>query len=83
MNRAMREKKAYWIGGTITGFAGIALVRLVAPELAGAPASFAIAAGFALVVAGITIMSCATRRKPSEAFIMVETDAKHRSMRKF
>ncbi len=76
MNRAMREKKAYWIGGTITGFAGIALVRLVAPELAGVAASFAVAAGFVLVVAGITIIACATRRKPSEAFITVETDAK-------
>ncbi len=76
MNRAMRQKKAYWIGGTITGFAGIALVRLVAPELAGVAASFAVAAGFVLVVAGITIIACATRRKPSEAFITVETDAK-------
>ncbi len=82
MNRAMREKKAYWIGGTLTGFVGIALVRLVAPELAGVAAAFAIAAGFALVTAGITIISCATRRKPSEAFIMVETDAKDSSMRK-
>lgn len=76
MNRAMKEKKAYWIGGTVTGFMGIALVRLVAPELAGVAASFAIAAGFALVTAGIAIIACATRRKPSEAFITVETDAK-------
>ncbi len=73
MNRVMREKKAYWIGGTMVGFAGIALVRLVAPELAGVAASFAIAAGFALVTAGITIISCATRRKPSEAFITIDT----------
>ncbi len=73
MNRVMREKKAYWIGGTIVGFAGIALVRLVAPELAGVAASFAVAAGFALVVAGITIIACATRRKPSEAFFTIDT----------
>ena len=76
MNRVMREKKAYWIGGTMTGLAGIVLVRLVAPELAGGAASSAIAAGFALVMAGIGIIAGATRRKPSEAFVTVETETK-------
>jgi hypothetical protein len=72
MTAPMKEKKAYWIGGTITAFLGVALIRLLAPELAGAPASIALAAGFVLVTAGITTLACATRRKRSEAFVAVE-----------
>lgn len=78
MTRAMREKRAYWIGGTVTAFLGVALVRLVSPELAGISASVALVAGFALVAVGITIIGFATRRKRSEAFITVEKDAKDR-----
>ena len=75
MNGAMREKKAYWIGGTATALLGVALVRLVAPEIAGLPGAAAAAAGYLLVTAGITIIACATRRRKSEAFITVEKDA--------
>lgn len=76
MNRAMREKKAYWIGGTLTAFLGVALLRLLAPELAGAAGAVAAAAGYVLVAAGITVIACATRRKPSEAFVMIEKDGR-------
>ncbi len=75
MNRAMKEKKAYWIGGIVTGFLGVALVRLVAPELAGVAALATAALGFALVIAGLTIIGCATRRRRSDAFIVIEKDA--------
>jgi hypothetical protein len=78
MSRAMKDKRAYWIGGTVTAFVGVALVRLIAPEVSGIAGSLAMALGYALVVAGITIISCATRRKKSEAFITVEKDAKDR-----
>jgi hypothetical protein len=77
----MKEKKAYWIGGTLTAFLGVALLRLLSPELAGAPASVAAAAGYVLVVAGITIIACATRRKRSEAFITVDKRAGERERR--
>ncbi len=76
MNRAMREKKAYWIGGAMTALLGVALVRIVSPELAGVAGSVAIAAGHALVVAGLAIIACATRRKASEAFVTIENGAK-------
>lgn len=76
MNRAMKEKKAYWIGGTVTAFLGVALLRLLSPELAGVPGSIAAAAGYTLVIGGITIITCATRRKKSEAFITLEKDAR-------
>ena len=76
MNRAMKEKRAYWIGGTIAAFLGVVLVRLVAPELAGVHGSVAIAAGYALAIAGVAIIACATRREESEAFITMEKDAK-------
>ena len=76
MNPVIRQKKAYWIGGTITGLFGVGLVRLLAPELAGAQSVAAIIAGFTLVITGITILTCATRRKQPEAFITVGKDAK-------
>ena len=72
----MKEKRAYWIGGTIAAFLGVVLVRLVAPELAGVHGSVAAATGYALVIVGIAIIACATRRKESEAFITMEKDAK-------
>ena len=78
MNRAMRDKKAYWIAGTVTGFGGVALVRLVAPELAGGYASIALMAGFTLVIAGITIIAFGTRRRASEALIAVAKDPEER-----
>lgn len=74
MNQAMRDKKVYWIGGTVTGFGGIALVRLIAPELAGGLASIALMAGFTLVIAGITIIAFGTRRRASEALVPVAKD---------
>ena len=74
----MKDKQAYWIGGTVTAFLGVALVRLVAPELSGIAGSLAMASGYVLVVAGITVISCATRRKRSEAFITIDNDAKDR-----
>ncbi len=74
----MMERKAWWIGGTATAFLGLALLRLLAPELAGAPAMIAAATGYLLVAAGITILALATRRKPEEAFIAVDKDAGER-----
>jgi len=76
MNPAIREKKAYWIGGTITGLFGVGLVRLLSPELAGTRSVVALIAGFTLVIAGIAIIACAARRKEPEAFITTAKDAK-------
>ncbi len=78
MNRSMKQKQVYWIGGTVTAFVGVGLVRLLAPEISGLAGSLAMASGYVLVVAGITLISCATRRKRSEAFITVERNAKDR-----
>ncbi len=78
MSRTMKEKRAFWIGGTAIALLGVALVRLLSPELSGIAGSLAMASGYVLVVAGITLISCATRRKRSEAFITVEKDAKNR-----
>ncbi len=78
MSRAMTTKRTYWIGGAATAFLGVALVRLAAPELSGLAGSIAMASGYVLVVAGITLISCATRRKGSEAFVPVERSAKDR-----
>ncbi len=75
MNGAMKEKRLYWIGGTVTGFLGVALVRILSPELAGIPGLAAGALGYALVIAGITIIGCATRRRQAEAFVTTETGA--------
>ena len=74
----MKEKKAYWIGGTITAFVGVALLRLLSPELAGVAGWVAAAAGYLLVIAGITTLARATTRKQSEAFITIEKKAAER-----
>ena len=75
MNTVMKEKRMYWIGGTATAFLGVAMVRLLSPELAGIPSLAVGALGFALVIAGITIIACATRRRQVESFVAVEKDA--------
>lgn len=76
MNRTMKEKRAYWIGGTIAAFLGVALIRLLSPELAGVYGSVAAAAGYILVIAGVAIIACATKREDSEAFITMEKNGK-------
>ena len=81
MSQAIRDRKAYWIGGTLAAFAGVALVRLLAPELAGDLRTVVLAAGYILVVAGITIIAFGTRRKGGEAFIVVEKSPKGRKRR--
>jgi hypothetical protein len=75
----MDRKRAFWIGGTATAFAGVGLVRLLAPELTGSAEMIALASGYVLAVLGITLISFATRRKPDEAFVMVDRPAKRRA----
>ena len=72
----MRGNMAYWIGGTLAAFLGVGLVRLLAPALAGFASSLAIAAGYLLVIVGITVIARATRRTGSEAFGSMEKTAK-------
>ncbi len=81
MNQPMKEKKAYWIGGTLTAFLGVALIKLLSPALEGALGSVAVAAGYALSVLGLTIVACATRRNSSEAFVTMEKGAADRERR--
>ncbi len=76
MSGPMKEKKAYWIGGTITAFLGVALLRLLSPELGGVAGLVAAAAGYLLVIVGLATLVCATRRKESEAFITIEKKAR-------
>lgn len=68
MNR-LREKKNYWIGGSVAAFSGVALVKLVAPALNGTWQQVLQLAGYMLVFAGLVIIACATRRREEEAFI--------------
>jgi|TARA_B100000315_G_scaffold210618_1_gene206995 hypothetical protein len=72
MNQTMRDNKGYWIGGTIVAFLGVALVRLVAPELSGGWASLVLMFGFTLVIAGITTITFGTQRNQSESFIRID-----------
>jgi uncharacterized membrane protein YfcA len=72
----MRGNMAYWIGGTLAAFLGVGLVRLLAPALAGFAGSLTAAAGYLLVIVGITVVARATRRKGSETFGLMEKTAK-------
>ncbi len=79
MIRAINKKRVYWIGGGAMAFLGVALVRLLSPEISGFAGMITMGSGYILVVVGITLISCATRRQPSEAFITVDKPAKNRS----
>lgn len=72
----MIERKAYWIGGTLTALLGVVLVRLLSPALAGIAGSLADIIGYLLVIVGITVVALATRRPGSEPYITVENEAK-------
>jgi len=74
MSRILKEKRAHWIGGTTIAALGVALAKLLAPELAGTSETIALAVGYALVVAGLAIIACATRREPSDALVTVGKD---------
>ena len=74
----MNKKRAQWIGGTVTAFFGVGVVKLVAPELSGTASTLASASGYVLAVAGITVISFATSRKGAEAFVTIQKDAKDR-----
>lgn len=76
MNTMMRERKWLWIGGALTGAAGVVLARWVAPALAGGSATLALYGGITLVFAGISLLAFATRRKASETWIAVERDGR-------
>jgi len=78
MKRVLGERRAYWIGGTVTAFLGAALVRLVAPELTVSLSLATLAAGHFMVISGLTIIVLGTRRKPEEAFITAERQAGRR-----
>jgi hypothetical protein len=75
MNR-LREKKIYWIGGSVAAFFGVAFVKLVAPALSGSWQQALKVVGYALVFAGFVIIACATRRREEEAFIEVSEKSK-------
>ena len=81
MIRAMNKKMTYWIGGSATAFLGVGLVKLLSPEISGVAGAITMGSGYILVVVGITLISCATRRQQSEAFIIVDKPAKNRNRR--
>lgn len=70
----MKQKTAYWIGGTLIALLGVTVVRLLAPALAGLAGSLAVVAGYLLVVVGIMVLARATRRR--EALLTIENEAK-------
>lgn len=72
----MRGNMAYWVGGTLAAFLGVALVKLLAPALAGVANSLAVVAGYFLVIAGITIVAHAAGRNGAKAALAIEKQAK-------
>ena len=80
MNR-LREKKNYWIGGSVAAFSGVAFVKLVAPALSGTWQQALQVVGYALVFAGFGIIACATRRRDEEALIVAPENQKDKPTR--
>jgi len=74
MNR-IRQKKYHWIGGSLIAFGGVALVRLLAPELIDPARKIVMTAGYLLVILGLMVIGLATRRKGSEAYLTVKRDS--------
>jgi sulfite exporter TauE/SafE len=72
----MMERKAQWIGGTLTALAGVVLVRLLAPALAGFAGMLAVVVGYLLVIVGLTIVARAAKPRGAEAFVTIEQETK-------
>ena len=58
----MRERKLYWILGSLTSFSGVALVRLLAPRLSEGSHTAVALIGFTLSFFGIFIIAKAVRK---------------------
>ncbi|HET6491224.1 MAG TPA: hypothetical protein VFG28_15815 [Syntrophales bacterium] len=58
----MRERKLYWILGSMTSFSGVALVRLLAPRLSEGSYTAVALIGYALSFFGIFIIARAVRK---------------------
>lgn len=52
----MKEKKYFWIFGTFLAFMGVALARLLAPQLSGVFNKIALVCGYLLSLAGIIVL---------------------------
>lgn len=57
------EKKEYWISGTVVALAGVASVRLIAPELAGLMQKAMLIAGYLFSLTGIFIIAYGANTK--------------------
>jgi len=57
----MKEKKLFWISGTIAAFTGVALARLLAPQLSGLFNKIALVCGYLLSLAGLLALAYACR----------------------
>ena len=53
----MKDRKIYWIFGTIIALAGVTVVRLIAPELAGVLNKIVLISGYVLSLAGIIVLA--------------------------
>jgi hypothetical protein len=57
----IRERKNYWVRGSIVAFIGVAAVRLIAPELAGLINKVVLVSGYLLSLTGIIIIARAAK----------------------
>ena len=53
----MKERKIYWISGTIIAIGGVTVVRLIAPELAGVLNKIVLVSGYLLSLTGIIVLA--------------------------
>ncbi|MBN1473461.1 MAG: hypothetical protein JW914_02495 [Syntrophaceae bacterium] len=57
----MKEKKIFWINGTIVALTGVALARLLAPQLSGVFNKLTLVCGYLLALTGIIVLAYACR----------------------
>lgn len=69
----------YWISGIATSLLGVALVRLVAPQLAEKPAAILGAIGHIVALAGLVVIAIGVRQRVweqgAENGVETETDS--------
>lgn len=53
----MKDRKIYWIFGTIIALTGVTVVRLIAPELVGVLNKIVLISGYVLSLAGIIVLA--------------------------
>lgn len=62
----IKHRWLYWVIGTLTAFAGVYVVKILAPQIAEDNKIVTMLAGYTMCIFGLFIITLGTRRKEPE-----------------